>query len=208
MRPLSSSTRSISNGEVSWGDEYSKNSYSGKRQSLIKQANTVPLIKIFKKYNLNINEYNKKAICPFPNHSNGKESTPSMMFYPETNSFFCFGCKIGGQNSHGCEFVAEFENIDKLKAAEKIIRNFTSDIKDIDQFDQINNSFEKLQSMLEFSNLILEFRQNYKSKKSYDFIENICFIYDSLNYKHNLDNKGLDYIYERLKELVKSYEGK
>ena len=34
---------------------------------------------------------NQKCLCPF--HS---EKTPSMVIYPDTQSFYCFGCGAGG----------------------------------------------------------------------------------------------------------------
>src|SRR3989344_397999 len=48
------------------------------------------IIEIATKYNLVISS-NNKSICPFHNDSN-----PSLQFYPTTNSFFCFGCRRGG----------------------------------------------------------------------------------------------------------------
>ena len=46
--------------------------------------------------------------CPF--HS---EKTPSCHFYPNTNSFYCFGCHMGGSV---VTFVKEIEHLDFMDA--------------------------------------------------------------------------------------------
>ncbi len=51
---------------------------------------------------------NKKGLCPF--HS---EKTPSMVVYPDTQSFFCFGCGTGGD---AISFVMRVENIEYVEA--------------------------------------------------------------------------------------------
>lgn len=51
--------------------------------------NCYPIINLAKSYGLKIK--NKKCICPFH-----KDTDPSLIFYPKTNSFFCFGCRQGG----------------------------------------------------------------------------------------------------------------
>ena len=45
-----------------------------------------------------------KCLCPF--HS---ERTPSMVVYPESNSFYCFGCGAGGDT---ITFIMKAENLD------------------------------------------------------------------------------------------------
>jgi DNA primase len=55
---------------------------------------------------------NFKALCPFH-----KETEPSFYIYPETSSYFCFGCSSGGGAVH---FVARYLNI-PYRAAEKLI---------------------------------------------------------------------------------------
>lgn len=47
------------------------------------------IIEIAEKYGLEIKK--NKCVCPF--HA---DSSPSLTFYPKTNSFYCFGCGVGG----------------------------------------------------------------------------------------------------------------
>ncbi len=53
---------------------------------------------------------NYKGLCPF--HS---EKSPSFTVYPSTNSFFCFGCGIGGD---AVTFTKEIEHLDYPDAIE------------------------------------------------------------------------------------------
>lgn len=45
------------------------------------------------------------AVCPFPDHD---DSTPSFVMYPDTQSYFCFGCNRSGKASW---FRKEMERI-------------------------------------------------------------------------------------------------
>lgn len=49
----------------------------------------IDIIEIAKKNGLDVKK--NMSVCPF--HADGQ---PSLKFYPETNSFFCFGCRVGG----------------------------------------------------------------------------------------------------------------
>lgn len=49
-----------------------------------------------------------KGLCPFHN-----EKTPSFMVYPDTQSFYCFGCGAGGE---AITFVRRIENLDFTEA--------------------------------------------------------------------------------------------
>ncbi len=63
-------------------------------------------------YGLKINRQNK-AICPFH-----EDSEPSLMFYPNTNSFFCFGCNAGGDIFNFIELkekITRAESLNRLK---------------------------------------------------------------------------------------------
>ena len=50
-------------------------------------------------------------LCPLQEHD---DTAPSFKVYPETNSFYCFGCKVGGSV---IDFVMHYERISTLEAA-------------------------------------------------------------------------------------------
>ncbi|NLL63961.1 MAG: DNA primase [Ruminococcaceae bacterium] len=66
---------------------------------------------------------NSKGLCPF--HS---EKTPSFTVFPDTGSYFCFGCSNGGDI---ITFIREIENLDYVEAvkflAEKAGLNMPED---------------------------------------------------------------------------------
>lgn len=49
-------------------------------------------------------------VCRCPFHS---ENTPSCHFYPATNSFYCFGCGVGGDV---VTFIRQIENLDYIES--------------------------------------------------------------------------------------------
>lgn len=51
---------------------------------------------------------NMVGLCPFHN-----EDTPSLMIYPESGSFYCFGCATGGDV---ITFIKRIENLDYIDA--------------------------------------------------------------------------------------------
>lgn len=56
-----------------------------------------------------------KVLCPFH-----KEQNASFMVYPESNSFYCFGCGVGGDT---IDFVKRYYNLDFLSAVKFLINN-------------------------------------------------------------------------------------
>lgn len=172
-------------------------------QDLMRRANSVPLIRVFKHYGLHLNEINRKTTCPFKSHKGGRENSGSFYFYPETNSYCCYGCRLG---SFGCDFVAAMDGIAKSQAAAKIISLFN---EDVDEDGALNHEdfSEKLEIMLDFSNTVREFRQSAFDEKSQAYIEQICSAYDTLNMKHkSLNNEALRRIVDELKEKIISYK--
>lgn len=206
MRPIPSTTRPNSDGKTSREDGDIATSFTGKDyyQKLIEQANTVPLARIFKHYGLRIDEYNRKIICPFKSHSGGRESTPSFTYYHQTNSFRCFGCGIGHQYAHGCEFIAAMESISRVKAAGKILDLFSSEV-DEDNIINKHDFSERLEIMMDFSNTVREFRYTHGDEKSQKFIEDMCWVYDQHNLKHDHTNEALRRVVEQIKDKIASY---
>ena len=93
MHDLSNITGPIDYGEES--GEIGDTSTSPKKpgQELIRRSNAVPIIQIFKMYKVRLDQFNRRTTCPFKHHKNGKESTPSFWYYPDTNSFNCYGSR-------------------------------------------------------------------------------------------------------------------
>jgi DNA primase len=207
MRPISSSTGSDSSSQTPGETGDIAASFTGKDyyQDLISRANTVPLIRVFKHYGIRVDEYNRKITCPFKSHKGGRESTPSFYYYPDTNSFCCYGCGMGNKYAHGCEFVAYMEGISRVKAADKILKLFSADVDDDAGVLNKNDFSERLEIMMDFSNSVRDFRQSHSDEESQKFIEDMCWVYDQHNLKHDHTNDALRRIVEQIKEKITSY---
>jgi len=208
MRNVSNTTGSVSYGQTSWETGDSPEAVTGKddRQELIHQANTVPLTVLFKHYNIRADAIRCIIVCPFKSHKGGRERTGSFKYFSDTNSFYCYGCKIGGEWAHACEFMAHMENISRERAAIKIIKLFGADIDaNLDVYEG-RNFAERLEIMMDFSSVVREFRLSFSDEKSLQFIEKACRVYDEMNLQHNLDNVALRRCVEELKEEIKNYQ--
>lgn len=190
-------------------DRDSTNSFTGQDyyQDLIDLANTVPLVKIFKQYNIHCNESSFHIRCPFKSHKGGRENSASFKYYHETDSFFCFGCNVGGSFAHASHFVAAMEGISLRKAAYKIIDSFKGDLGEINNEALIcDDSDERLKIMLEFSESVRDFYQSYCSDDAKTYIDEVCRLYDTLMIKHKLDNEALCRLVEQLKNHISLYK--
>jgi len=207
MRTLPDTARPTSDSETSGETGDIAEAFTGKDfyQDLIDKANTVPLMRVFKMYGIRVNEYSTKITCPFKHHKGGRENTPSFYYYPQTNSFCCYGCHTGGRHAHGVEFVAAMEGINKMAATYKILDLFGSEV-DEDNILTREDFSEQLEIMMSLSEAIREFRQNHTGPHAFDFIEDKCRVYDDLNSKFKkLDNEALRRIVEEIKEEISSY---
>lgn len=214
MRKLPDTAGFVGYGETSWETGDPSETSPGKifYKDLIRKANTVPLVQIFKHYGIHLGGYNLQTTCPFKSHKGGRESTPSFTYYPHTNSFYCHGCKTGNEWSHGCKFIAKYEGISEVQAAYKILQLFKGYVNaNEEEIDEYFNSTEALEIMLDFSNTVREFRETHYDDKSKEFIECLCLVYDDLyarqNNKHRrLDSVALRQIVDNLKEKIISYK--
>ena len=64
--------------------------------------------------NLKFSGKNKKGCCPF--HS---EKTPSFFVFEDTQSFYCFGCGVGGDV---ITFIKKIENLEYVEAVELLCK--------------------------------------------------------------------------------------
>lgn len=206
MRDVPDTTGLDGYGETPGETGDSSETLTGKAfyQDLIRRANTVPLSVIFRHYGVRVANTQCTIICPFKSHKGGRENSGSFTYYPHTNSFFCFGCKVGGQHAHACEFMANMESISRAKAAYKILQLFSGDASEGEVLEGESFS-ERLEIMMDFSTAVRQFRQEHFDEKAFAFIEEICVVYDDVHLRHTLDNEALRRIVEALKGKIKSY---
>ena len=203
MHKLQNSTGFTGFGETSWetGDSSDAPSRKAFFKELIAKGNSVRLIRIFGHYGIRIDEQNKKIICPFKSHSGGKESTPSFVYYPQTNSYWCFGCK---QGSTPVDFVANMDGSKNWQAAYKIINLYDVDTGTV--IDEQESFSEKMRLYMEFSNYVYEFIQcNLKNEEAIKFVEEIASIFDRMNAKRDLGNDALESLVFKLKDQIDRY---
>lgn len=204
MCPVPNTSRSNSDSQTPGETGSATVSFAGKDyyQELIAKANTVPIAKLFRHYGIRLDLHNKKTTCPFKQHKGGRERTPSFYFYPDTNSFNCYGCSTGGRC---CELVMHMEGCTKVQAAYKILQMFESDVDE----DNIYNpeDFEmRLKIMMDFSDTVREFYQTFSTPEAGVYVEQACQKFDMLNLKKRLNNEALSRIVEQLKEYIALYK--
>ncbi len=209
MRALPNTTGPVSYGETSWETGDTPEAFTGKSraQELIFQANTVPLTSIFKHYNIRLDAVRYNITCPFKSHKGGRETTASFKYFSETNSFYCWGCRLGNSFSHGVEFVAAMDNISKEAAAQKIVTLFGEEInlEGSDELFSFEDFEERFGTMMEFSALVRDFRSSFIDEQSVIYIDKVCKIYDELNFERKLTNEALRRVVDSLKEKVGLY---
>jgi DNA primase len=200
MFTIQDRSRQCSNSTMSSKDRSVRDNIKTFGQS-IKLANTVDIKLVFNQYDIKIDFFNRKTYCPFPFHV---ERTPSFVYYPNTNSFNCFGCKHGGGS---VELVALIENISKDQAAQRIISGFTSDIK-IEEIDDDNNDFhERHKILIDFSLMIRAFIQkNIHDNNAFLHAEKVSEIFDVLNERNHINNDGLKVLISKLKIKLGQYK--
>jgi len=166
----------------------------------LRRANAVDLSAVLKQFGIIVDEYNKKAHCPFPFHQH--ERTASFFYYKNTNSFHCFGCKSDGGP---VEFISLMNNISREEAADKIIERF--EINSSATITERSEDFQQRHNLiLEFSTLIRTFiLKNISDVAAIEHAEKVCLIFDTINSKHSLDNDGIKSLISKLKIKLAQY---
>jgi len=203
MRKLPNSTGSDSSGETS-GDSRSVEAIASAKQfykELISKANSVSIKLLFKIYGVRVDEYNKKTNCPFPDHN---DKTPSFIYYPETNSFYCHGCKAG---TRAVDFIVHMEGLARAKAAARVMELCGEDASEDNEFETADYG-ERLEIIMDFSNFIRVFIQSYpEDNKALAHIEKTAAIFDVMNTKYKtIDNATLKELVVKLKKKGSAYK--
>lgn len=151
------------------------------------RAINFPLDKLFKLYNLNINKSNTKSICPFPSHNNGNERTASFMYYPESNTYWCFGCKQGNSS---IDFVKYMDGLNYHQALNKIsLLNNDGPI-----LSRPNSSFEEyFKKYNEFSSKL-----NVLFRNDYDKAMEIMKSFDEIRLEYSLNHEEVVKLIDKL----------
>jgi len=196
MRNVQDTTRSASDSQSSFQDRDFTAAFTGQEayKEIIKKAETVSLVKLFKYYHIRIDQFNRKCACPFIKHKGGRESTPSFYFYPETNTFWCFGCKTG---STPVDLVASMENCNKPQAALKILNSFSDGLENyLPDANGKDTYQEKLNIIFSFSSLVRD--KIAKNPDNLTKIEEICCSFDKMNDKYELDFDALKFLIDKI----------
>lgn len=203
MRQISSTARPLSSSQASGEDRNDTATFAREGyQNIVEQANSISIKKIFAMYGLRLDESSRKTTCPFKSHKGGRESTASFYYYPDTNTYFCYGCRQGSQPT---DFVMYMDSCNKVAAAKKILEHFYSDAEDICQIDRQDFS-EKMEIMLQYSSAVRSFHLNHTDEKSFFFIEEVCKAFDTINKKHDLSNDALKSVVSQLTDTINNYK--
>jgi DNA primase len=177
------------------------------KDELISQANTVPLLKIFQRYGIACDQRNYIIRCPFKSHKGGQERTASFIYYHETNSFHCQGCKKGGQFAHATHFVSFMEGVPYEKAAKKIIELFKDDLGIVGEEDVSFHDYQKLLDLqVEFSTMVREFLQTHNTLEAQIYVEVACQAYDELHLRYKMNSIALRAAIEICKKYIEGYQ--
>ena len=105
------------------------------------------------------------GLCPFHN-----EKTPSFTVYPESNSFYCFGCGTGGDV---ISFVRRMENLDYIEAVKSVAQMVGMSMPEDGYDDTLSKQRMKLLSAnREAARFYHECLMNPKNKAALDYFLN------------------------------------
>jgi len=79
--------------------------------NILEETRKVDIVQVVQGLGLKIHEH-RKIVCPF--HA---EKIPSLYLYPNTNTYYCFGCGKYGDVIH---FYAEFGQLEYKKAMHEL----------------------------------------------------------------------------------------
>lgn len=107
---------------------------------ILRLKNSCDIVSVFSSYvDLKSSGKNKKCSCPF--HS---EKTPSMVIYEDTQSFYCFGCGVGGDI---ITFIEKIENLSYVDAVKVLADMAGLSIPTTEMDDKISKQRSRILKM-------------------------------------------------------------
>ena len=135
------------------------------------------------------------GLCPFHN-----EKTPSFTVYPESNSFYCFGCGAGGDV---ISFVRRMENLDYIEAVKAVAQMAGMSMPEDGYDDTLSKQRMRLLSAnREAARFYHECLMNPKNKSALDY-----FLKRGLSV-NTIRRFGLGYAPNDWSELIKHLKSK
>ncbi len=125
---------------------------------------------------------NLVALCPF--HG---EKTPSFNIYTENNSFYCFGCGVGGDI---ITFIMKIENLDYVDAVKFLAQRAGMDMPE----DSYDDSMSKLRNRVFEANREAA-RYYYKSLYSPEGKEGLDYFHSRMLSDRTIRHFGLGFAY-------------
>jgi hypothetical protein len=194
MRELQYRTRSYSRSEASINNrDFGNDAKVGWKS--IRLANTVSIVNIFQHYDIHLDQHTKKVCCPLPLHN---ERSASFYYYPNTNSFFCFGCKQGGGP---VELVSQMNGCAKDNAARHILSQFESEVR-VGEISECDDYKDRQLLLIKFAKIIHSYLHANINEEAFDRANKIAYIFDELNNRNNISNEGLMQLIEKLERKL------
>lgn len=131
------------------------------------------------------------GLCPFHN-----EKTPSFTVYPDTQSFYCFGCGAGGD---AVGFIKKIENLDYIDAVKLLAQRAGIAMPDDNTYD--NSLAKKRKKILEINRETAKFYHSYMLSDEGKIGLNY-FLNRGLSMK-TINHFGLGYAPDRWDSLLK-----
>lgn len=142
------------------------------------------IIEVAQRYGIAVNRQGK-ALCPFHN-----EKTPSFTLYPDTQSFYCFGC---GASGDAIELTARLFGLTAIEAVKRLNDDFClrlpldkpPDKKQVCDWQEDNRIYEGFHqweqaSFRELRGLFLQFREEMRDPLALQNRERVEYLLDIL----------------------------
>lgn len=97
------------------------------------------ILELLNKYQIKVEKIGDKyrTNCPFPDH---QDDSPSFILYPNTNSFYCFGCQRGGDVA---QFLIHYHKISWEEAKKRLgTDNIVAEIEEIQKSNKYQEELD------------------------------------------------------------------